>query len=364
MRIRALTWRIIMQLFHDKRTVFFVLFAPALILTLVYFILDSGDTLYTIGTVSITEELRENLENLEDVELITLDSSEQTSAIKSGKVMASLVMGEDKQTVSLFLDGSNTAYAKKIQAIVQSALTQDRVGKMKQELQTAAEALKNSGMGTMDGNLEIPELETDYVYGQADTSMFDEFGASLIGIIVFFLTFLLAGIHFLTERSSGTLEKLLSTPIRHHEILIGYVAGFSIPALFQTIVVTFYTVYVLGMHVAGNIIWVFLMNLLTAIVALTLGILLSTVANSEFQMVQFIPIVIIPQIFLCGLFHLAEGWENISHLIPLYYTSHALKEVMLKGNGWNMIRNDAMILILFALLHMALNTLFLKKQSR
>ena len=115
------------------------------------------------------------------------------------------------------------------------------------------------------------------------------------------------------------------------------------------------------MPVVGSIWYVILINLLTAITALTLGILLSTLANSEFQMVQFIPIVILPQIFLCGLFNLSGGWLVVGHFMPLFYTTDALTEVMLKGHGIAVIYPDILILAGLSLFFVVINTLLLKR---
>jgi ABC-2 type transport system permease protein len=183
----------------------------------------------------------------------------------------------------------------------------------------------------------------------------------MVGIIVFFLTFLIAGINFLAERTSGTLEKLLSTPIRRGEIIAGYTFGFGILAVLQSLLVTLYVVYVLGMQVVGSIWFVILINLLTAVTALTLGILLSTLANSEFQMIQFIPIVILPQIFLCGLFDLSGGWEIVGYFMPLYYTTDALSEVMLRGHGIASIYPDLLVLSGLSLVFVLVNTMMLKR---
>jgi ABC-2 type transport system permease protein len=332
MRIRAITWRIIMQLFHDKRTTGLILVAPIVVLTLTYFILNTGSTTYTIGVTSAPEAFVQALENTDNVEVVTLNQEDHA------------------QDVALYLDGSNVTHAQKIQAIVKAATYTVSKDKMQQAFQ---------GKGTTFADADI---QTNYVYGKDDLSMFDEFGASLIGVTVFFFSFIIAGINFLNERSTGTLEKLLSTPVRRSEIIVGYVLGFSILALFQTAIISAYTVYVLQLDVQGNIGYVFLINLLTAVVALTLGILLSTLANSEFQMVQFIPIVIIPQIFLCGLFDLSSMWNAISYVIPLHYTSKALTEVILKGNGWNAIWLDVIILIAFSVVTILCNIRYLAKQ--
>ena len=105
-----------------------------------------------------------------------------------------------------------------------------------------------------------------------------------------------------------------------------------------------------------------LINLLTSISALILGMLLSTLANNEFQFVQFIPVVILPQVFLCGLFELSGVLDIIGHFIPLYYTTESLKEVMLRGNGFLYIARDCIILAAFSVVFMFLNIRLLKKQ--
>jgi ABC-2 type transport system permease protein len=243
----------------------------------------------------------------------------------------------------------------------------DSISTIRDALNILKERIPQSLLGNIVLPL-IPDVESatnnwkvDYVYGSADSTFFDNFGAPMVGIIVFFLTFLIAGINFLSERTSGTLEKLLSTPIRRGEIIAGYTLGFGILAVVQSLLVTLYVVYVLGMQVVGSIWFVILINLLTAVTALTLGILLSTLANSEFQMIQFIPIVILPQIFLCGLFKLSGGWIIVSYFMPLYYTTDALTEVMLRGHGIAAIWPDLLVLSGLSLIFVTVNTLMLKR---
>ena len=112
----------------------------------------------------------------------------------------------------------------------------------------------------------------------------------------------------------------------------------------------------------GSVWHVFAINLLTAVSALSLGILLSTLANSEFQMVQFIPIVIIPQIFLCGLFELSSGWKIAGKFMPLNYTTDALTEVIIRGTGVRGIMPDILALSVFSMVFMTGNVLLLRKQ--
>ncbi|MDD6793825.1 MAG: ABC transporter permease [Clostridiaceae bacterium] len=348
MRIKALTCRIIKQIINDKRTIGLVLIAPIVILTMVYFVLNTDDTSYNIGIINAPDSFTEALQDNEDydISIKNIKKEDAEDLIKSNDIIASVEFSDDNSTININVNGSDAADSKKIVSII-----------------------KGSGLANVKALLatkhipfDEPEYATNYVYGNENASEFDNFGGPLVGIIVFFLVFLIAGINFLTERTSGTLEKVLSTPIRRSEIIIGYVLGFSILAIAQTAVVTFFVVYILNISVAGSIGYVFLICLLTAMSALTLGILLSTLANSEFQMVQFIPIVILPQIFLCGLFKMSSAWDALGHIFPLYYTTSALKEVIIKGNGTSAISSDCLILVLFSVVFMFFNIQLLRKQ--
>lgn len=367
MRVRALALRIMNQIRHDKRTLGLVLIAPLLILTVIYYIFDSSDTNFTIGVVDVPQGVVHRIMDTEDITITVnkISKAEAQSEVDDEKAIAVLDMSGDAPKV--YLDASDPSSAGKIVAILKSAVMLDNVDTIKDDLSD----LKDSIPPALVGMITLPDLpdidpasadwKTVYVYGSEDSTFFDNFGAPMVGIIVFFLTFLIAGINFLSERTSGTLEKLLSTPIRRGEIIAGYTLGFGILAVLQSLVVTLFVVYVLGMSVVGSIWYVILINLLTAITALTLGILLSTLANSEFQMVQFIPIVILPQIFLCGLFNLSGGWLVVGHFMPLFYTTDALTEVMLKGHGIAVIYPDILILTALSLFFVVINTLLLKR---
>lgn len=367
MRIKALAQRILTQIRHDKRTLGLILIAPLLILTVIYYIFNSSDNTFTIGVVDVPASVVERIADNEDLDITVLEytKEEARDAVNDEKAIAVLDMSQ--ATPVIYLDGTDAASAGKMVGLLKSAVMLDSISSVRDALNN----LKDMIPPALLGNIVLPELpdvesamdnwEVDYVYGSEDSTFFDSFGAPMVGIIVFFLTFLIAGINFLSERTSGTLEKLLSTPIRRGEIIAGYTLGFGVLAILQSTLVTLFVVYVLGMQAVGSIWYVMLINLLTAITALTLGILLSTLANSEFQMVQFIPIVILPQIFLCGLFDLSGGWEIVGYFMPLYYTTDALTEVMLQGHGIGAIYLDLLVLTGLSLIFVTVNTLMLKR---
>ena len=373
MRTRALTKRILSQLRHDRRTMALVLFAPLLILSLLYFILNGAGATYTIVVGESPEGIVQRLEEQDDLSLriVGIDGEDWTApdsdaadgvnadgdsaalkdAVIEQEATGGLSVSADLKEIHLYLDGTNSGDATKVSAVVTKALQEEMAAQREEALSQLP----------IEIDLEEPEIERTYIYGKEDSNIFDSYGAALIGFIVFFFVFLIAGINFLTERTSGTLEKLLSTPIRRHEIVFGYVAGFSVLALIQTVLVTLFVVYVLDIDVAGSIWYVLLFNLLTAVCALSMGILISSLANSEFQMVQFIPIVVIPQAFLCGIFTLSKGWDIVGHFMPLYYTAHGLQNVILRGAGFADIWQDIAILLGFSLLFLLLTIQYLKR---
>lgn len=387
MRIKVLTIRILKQLLNDKRTIGLIIVAPIVILSLVYYILCGNTTEYQIGIINAPQSFLDEIkdENDDDVIIKTekIDKKDIDKQIKEENKIAVVDMDDDFKDVKIYIDGTDNAKSTKAIALIKGAIISAYVENSKENLETIKENISNLNDSIKDisklnpnigSNLNLDDIDTDniefsetnfnteYIYGSEDQSMFDNYAAPLVGIIVFFFVYLLSGINFLNERTSGTLERLLSTPIKRGEIIIGYVLGFSTLAVVQTILITLFVVYVLGVTQVGNILYVLLINLLTSISALILGMLLSTLANNEFQFVQFIPIVILPQVFLCGLFELSGVLDIIGHFIPLYYTTESLKEVMLRGNGFLYIARDCIILAAFSVVFMFLNIRLLKKQ--
>lgn len=387
MRIKALTVRILKQLLNDKRTIALIVVAPIVVLSLVYYVLCGNSTEYTVGVVNAPKNFIEEIENTDDedntIKTKYVAQKDVENKIKKGETIAIVDMDGDFKNVKIYIDGTDNTEAKKVISLIKSAIisssmdnSKENIENMKENLSELKDSVKDLSKlyPNMSSNLNLDDIDldnmeftetnfdTDYIYGDEDQSTFDNYAAPLVGIIVFFFVYLLSGINFLTERTSGTLEKLLSTPIKRSEIIIGYVLGFSILALVQTILITLFVVYGLGVTQVGNIGYVLIVNLLTSITALILGMLLSTLANGEFQFVQFIPIIILPQVFLCGLFKLTGVWEIIGRFIPLHYTTEALREVMLRGNGISYIAGDLLVLVGFSALFMILNIKLLKKQ--
>jgi ABC-2 type transport system permease protein len=196
----------------------------------------------------------------------------------------------------------------------------------------------------------IPTIERATVHGQPDADVMDAFAPVFVGYFAYFFVFILTGISFLRERMGGTLERLLATPVTRAEIVIGYSLGFGLFATLQVAVLTAFVLMAvdvpaigpipaftigLGVDSAGSPMLAFALALLLSLGAVNLGIFLSTFARNEFQILQFIPLVIIPQGLLGGIFwpidKLPEILAPIARLLPMTYAVDGLREVMLKG---------------------------------
>jgi ABC-2 type transport system permease protein len=213
--------------------------------------------------------------------------------------------------------------------------------------------------------LEPPaEPELVYVHGSEDMQTFDFYGPVFIGVFVFFFVFITAGISFVRERTGGTLERVMATPLRRWEVVLGYILGYLLFAAVQTVIVAWASIYWVGFPNLGHFWLVVMVAVSMAIASLTLGVLVSEFANTELQVMQLMQIVVIPQILLSGMFDLSQtpGWmQALSRAFPLTYGADAMRDVMLRGAGFLDVAADLGVLWAFIAGFFVLNVLALKK---
>lgn len=332
MRVTAVIIRILRQFVRDKRTLGLMIVAPMLILTLMNVVFADQEQTLEIGLVGEAQQFEDRF-LVDHLQVILLDSEAQGwQKVTDSEIDAFIT------TKELVLEGSdpsiNRAILQNIQGLVVPA--------------------EDKG---------IP-LNIRYAYGSENMEMFDNIGPFLIVFFVFFFVFLIAGVSFLRERTSGTLERLMATPIKRWELVIGYVAGFGLFTLIQSSIIVLFTIYILDIQMAGSILSILLVTFTVAITALTLGILLSAFARNELQMIQFIPLVVVPQVFFSGLFSIEAMpvWlQKISLIMPLTYAGEAMKDIMIRGKGMEEIVGNILLLFGFSLLFILMNIRALKK---
>jgi len=184
-----------------------------------------------------------------------------------------------------------------------------------------------------------------------EEDVLDYIAPALLATLALFFSFLLTGISFLRERSQGTMERLMASPVSRLDIVVGYLFGFFIFALTQTLIVVLFTVYVLDVNYSGDLWQIFIFQIVVIIVAVNLGIFTSTFARNEFQMVQFIPLVVVPQIFLCGVIWPVEQMPDylqwLSAILPLTYAVDGLRDIMLVGKNLIDVAVELVVLVGF-----------------
>jgi ABC-2 type transport system permease protein len=198
-------------------------------------------------------------------------------------------------------------------------------------------------------------------------SIFDRVGLTMLGIFPFVVMFLVTSIAMLRERTSGTLERLLTTPLARLDLLLGYGLAFGLMAALQALITVTVATTVYDLDVTGSVWLVVLIAVADALLGVALGLLASAFARSEFQAVQFMPLIVLPQFFLCGLLVPVDqmaGWlQAISNVLPLTYAVEALQEVGASAAATGTMWFDVAVVAGAALVALALAAATLRRRT-
>lgn len=199
-----------------------------------------------------------------------------------------------------------------------------------------------------------------------DTQVFDGLGAPLLGVFPFVVMFIVTSVATLRERTSGTLERLLTTPMGKGDFMLGYALAFGVMAVVQALVATGFAVLV-GLDVAGPLWLLVVVAVLDALLGSTLGLLASGFARTEFQAVQFMPAFVLPQFLLCGLLvardRLPDVLHAVSDLLPLSYAVDAMKAVTTIASPGADVAADAAVIIGWVVASLVLGSLTLRRRT-
>ena len=196
---------------------------------------------------------------------------------------------------------------------------------------------------------------------------FDSVGGPLLALFPFTTMFLVTSVAMLRERSTGTLERLLTTPLGRGDLLAGYALAFGAVAVVQTLLASGLALGLLGLDVAGSPALVVVLAVVNALLGMALGLLLSAFARSEFQAVQFLPAVVLPQVLLCGLFAPREGMiaplRWLSEVFPLTYAVDGMQRVAASADVTSALVVDLAVVAGCAILALVLGSLTLRRRT-
>ncbi len=371
-RIMALASRIIQQVFRDRRTLALIFIVPLVVMTLLYLVLGSTSTVHTLALVRPTGAHSDQVNRLLDkllsgqdkLKTITITAGQVDATLKNGDAAAVILFPEDfaqqvltgqNPTVQVKLEGSDPTVASAMSDVTSGLVHQ---------LGVTLAALKTQQ--TINSAIPFTVSKPEYLYGGPQYTFNDSLAPVFIGIFSFFFVFLLTSVAFLRERSQGTIERVMVSPLTRVELVMGYISGFTLFALVQSLLILLFVVFVLRVHYSGNLALVFLVSVLLTVGSVNLGIFLSTFAQNEFQVIQFIPLIFGIQIFLSGIFwpvaQLPAALQPVSYLLPLTYANEALRNVMLKNYGIGEIAVQLIALLVFALAMVVLSSLTIRRQ--
>jgi ABC-2 type transport system permease protein len=387
-RILAIARRIAQGFRRDERTLGLMFVVPLVVTSLLGWVLrDTKDTTVRIEIVnsdqvvgprivSALTGLASDPANGIVIAGTVATKAEAIGAIKAGNADLALVIPTDLvATVTAGQRPTLTVITEGTEPGAEAA----QFGKLQKAVATLAGSLAPPGSTPA----LIPQIAHETVYLSPNADQVDVLAPIFLGFFGYFFVFLLTGISFLRERIGGTLERLLATPVTRTEIVFGYSIGFGAFATIQVIVLTLFILNSisvpaigpipafsigLGVGSAGSPVLAFLIAFLLSIGAVNLGIFLSTFARTELQVIQFIPLVIVPQGLLGGLLfpvnQLPDALNAVAHVLPLTYAIEGLREVMLKGADLSsrVVQTDLLVLAGIAIFFVALASTTIKRE--
>ncbi|MDT0214111.1 ABC transporter permease [Rothia sp. ARF10] len=199
------------------------------------------------------------------------------------------------------------------------------------------------------------------------TPVFDRIGAALLGVFPFVVMFIVTSVATLRERTSGTLERLLTTPLGKGDFMLGYALAFGLMAVVQALVATAFAVWVCGLDVAGPVWLLVVIAVCDALLGTALGLFVSGFAATEFQAVQFMPALVLPQFLLCGLLvprdNLPSVLSTLSDVLPLSYAVDAMRTIASVPDPVGDVGSDIAVIVGAILLALALGSLTLRRRT-
>jgi ABC-2 type transport system permease protein len=373
-RVAALFRRVTAEIRRDRPSLALLFIMPLLITGLVTFILREAQTpVHDAAIVPgqgqsgalVAGALGTVIEAQGGSAVTVADEATARGMVEDGSASVAIVLPADMgagSTVTVITDGLDpTAEAGQVAALQKAVIT----------------------AATAAGGITLPSVDHQTIYGSPNDDPVSPYAPALLAFFVYFFVYLLTGVSFLRERTGGTLERLMATPVSRGEIVTGYTFGFGIFALVQVALIMCWvlgTVEVpaigplpsfaigLGVPSNGSPVIAYLVVVLLAMGAVSLGIFLSTFAHTELQIIQFIPIVLVPQFLLSGILFpitsLPAVIQPFAVIMPVTYAVNGLRQVIIRGADLAVteLQVDLLVLAAFAVFFAVIAALTIRRE--
>jgi len=355
LRSWAVTRRIWQQLRNDKRTIGLIVIFPV-IFSLFFGYAFSGEVIdlnvafidndESYMGIDFSNAIIENLLNdsrlfLENQTGISFEQAEQL--VLTGVYRAviyfptnftkHLILAEDVN-VTIYIDGSEPSGASAILDSIHDAFE--------------TELREQRGLG----------FEFTYLYGGPDVRQIDFIAPAIIPFVMTTVLLMLTAVFVVRERLNGTLSRMLSTQATKLDILLGFAQAISVIGIIQSTIILLLTILIFNVTVQGSLLFAYLFIILFSLVPLSMGLLVSVWANNELQALQFIPLLIFPSLLLSGFFvpiDLLPFWlQPFAYGFPLTYGIHGLREIMVRGSGFEAVWPDVLALLIMIIIFIGL----------
>ena len=374
-RVVALFRRVILEIRRDRPSLALLFIAPVLVTGLVTFILREG-VAPTIDAVIVNEAGAPGTAIAGALTRVIVDEGGTATTVPD-EAMARSRIADGSASIAIVLPADLVGGASPTITVITNGL--DPAGEANQV--TALQRALLAAVSSVSGS-PLPTIQHATVSGTPSDDPMVTYAPVLVGFFVYFFVYLLTGVSFLRERTGGTLERLMATPVARSEIVTGYTLGFGLFAVIQVAVMVLWTLgslevpsigplpafsIGLGVQVNGNPLLAYLVVVILAMGAVSLGIFLSTFARTELQVIQFIPIVIVPQVLVSGvLFPLASlpaVVRPFSSIMPLTYAVDGLRQVFVRGAdlGVGALQLDLVVLAAFAVFFATIASLTIRR---
>ncbi|HTX61235.1 MAG TPA: ABC transporter permease [Methanobacterium sp.] len=375
-RIMAVSRKVFRDVANDKRSLAMLFLAPIFAMC-VFGVAFSGDVenvnVIVINqdqgftppmgeTVYLSKDVINNL-NTTTLNIENMTSVDDARAkVENGQASAVIIFPENFSKNAV-LKSQNQSYPDSAEITIEG---DDSVTNIKNAiLKTVNTALSDTL--TQKGFTPAIKVTSDPIYG-LNAEFIDFFVPGILAFVVYLLTTILTLITFVAERSNGTLERVLATPVTEGEVVLGYAVTFGTFGILQVALLLAIAILVFNIIVVGNVMVAFLAVAILAIACQALGILLSSLAKRPEQAIQFFPFVILPAFLLSGVFWPIQAipyWlRPFSYLVPPTYAVEACRAVMLKGWGLDKVWPDLLALVLFAVLFLVMAVWTLKRGKK